>query len=152
MKERVGTMKAKTYLLQLQKLDISINQKLMELHQLQSKLKIGLKTISYDMEKIQTSSSTEASFAQLVEKKIDLENEINAEIDSFIDKKHEIINQIQSLDNPLFIMVLYKRYAEYKSHRQITREMYYSIQHVQRLHQQALREFEQKYLQQNEIK
>ena len=49
-------MKAKTYLQQLQKLDIVINQKLFELNQLQSELKRGIKPIRYDREKVQTSA------------------------------------------------------------------------------------------------
>lgn len=44
-------MKAKTYLQQLQKLDIVINQKLFELNQLQSELKRGIKPIRYDRKK-----------------------------------------------------------------------------------------------------
>lgn len=83
---------------------------------------------------------------------MDLENEINAEIDSFIDTKHEIINQIQSLHNTKYVQVLYKRYVEYKQHNRIAREIHYDISHEFRLHQQALQAFEQRFLKQNEIK
>ena len=145
-------MKAKTYLQQLQKLDIVINQKLFELNQLLSELNSWIKPIRYDREKVQTSAPSEASFTHLVEKKMDLENEINAEIDSFIDIKHEIINQIQSLHNTKYVQVLYKRYVEYKQHNRIAREIHYDISHEFRLHQQALQAFEQRFLKQNEIK
>ncbi len=145
MKRGCDFMKAKNYLEQLQKLDTIIDQKILELKKVQSDLNRGM-TIQYGVEKVQTNTLTEASFTRLVEKKIDLENEINLEIDSFVDKKHKIINQIQDLENYLYIIVLYKRYVEYKSHMQITQEMHYSIQHVQRLQQQALRAFEKRFL------
>ena len=80
-----------------------------------------------------------------MDKKICLEAEINAEIDKFVDKKHEIINQIQGLENRLHITVLYKRYVEYKGLLRITREMHYSLQHIKRLQYYALLEFEKKY-------
>ncbi len=139
MKRGCDFMKAKTYLKQLQKLDTIIDQKILELKKVQSDLNRGM-TIQYGVEKVQTNTLTETSFTRLVE------NEINLEIDSFVDKKHKIINQIQDLENYLYIIVLYKRYVEYKSHMQITQEMHYSIQHVQRLQQQALRAFEKRFL------
>lgn len=45
---------------------------------------------------------------------IELEQEINAEIDRVVDEKHEIINQIQALQNPKHIDILYKHYVEFK--------------------------------------
>ena len=83
-------MKAKEYLQQLQKLDIVINQKLQELYELK-KLQ-DIKAIDYTKEKVQSSRQNGANFENVLIKIIDMENEINAEIDRFIDKKHQMIN------------------------------------------------------------
>ena len=75
-----------------------------------------------------------------------MENEINDEIDRFIDKKHRMINQIQNLDNTKYIQVLYKRYVEYKRLEMVACEMAYTFQYVVLLHGQALKDFEQNFL------
>ena len=137
-------MKAKEYLQQLQKLDIVINQKLQELYEL--KKMGGIKCIDYTMEKVQSSRQYGANFETILIKIIDMENEINAEIDSFIDMKHCIINQIQTLDNSKYMQVLYKRYVEYKRLEMVACEMAYTFQYVVLLHGQALKDFEQNFL------
>lgn len=133
-------MKAKEYLQQLQKLDIIINQKLQELYELK-KLQ-DIKAIDYTKEKVQSSRQNGANFETILIKIIDMENEINDEIDRFIDMKHNIINQIQSLESYIFIELLYKRYVEYKSLEVIAVEMNYTYQYIRKSHKYALEEFE----------
>ncbi len=133
-------MKAKEYLQQLQKLDIVINQKLQELYELK-KLQ-DIKAIDYTKEKVQSSRQNGANFETILIKIIDMENEINAEIDRFIDMKHNIINQIQNLDNSKYMQVLYKRYVEYKRLEMIAVEMNYTYQYIRKSHKYALEEFE----------
>lgn len=106
-------MDAKEYLQQLRKLDIKINQKIKELEDLKITAR-SIGSIDYSKERVQSSPSTDASFVKTIEKISALENEINAEIDEFVDKKHGIIDQIQGLKNSKFIEVLYKHYAEFK--------------------------------------
>ncbi len=139
-------MKTETYLKQIQKIDIVIKQKKLELVKIQSILNSGIISINYTSEKVKTSTSTEASFEKLVDKKNDLENEINVEINKFIDKQHTIINQIQTLENPIYVEVLYKKYVEYKPAARIAREIHYSSHHTMKLVQYALLEFEKKFL------
>ncbi len=133
-------MKTKEYLQQLQKLDIIINQKLQELYELK-KLQ-DIKAIDYTKEKVQSSRQNGANFETILIKIIDMENEINDEIDRFIDMKHCIINQIQTLDNTKYMQVLYKRYVEYKSFEQIAVEMGYTYDYIRKIHIKALRNFE----------
>lgn len=125
-------MEAKTYLQQLQRLDISINQKIWESHKLTIDLKRGSLSVN--------------SYKKLLQKKVLLENEINSEIDRLFQKKHIIINQIQGLENTLHTQVLFKKYVEYKNIRTITLELHYSRAHVCKLLASALKEFEQKFL------
>ena len=131
------TKTARTYLQQLQTLDACINQKIQEVYQLEKLLKRGRQWLN---------NTSADSYNNLLHKKKALENVINREIDKFIDKKHEIINQIQGLENGFHVTVLYKIYVEYKGLHRVAREMYYSLDHIKRLQYNALLEFEEKYL------
>ena len=96
-------------------------------------------------DKVQTSPSGDTPFVKLIGKIADLEAEINAEIDSFVNEKHKIINQIQSLKNADYISLLFKRYVEFKKFEIIAIEMNFTYQYVLELHGCALREFETTY-------
>lgn len=137
-------MRAKEYLNQLQKLDIVINQKIKELDDLKS-LSQSVKSVDYSNERVKTSPCEEANFVNIINKMFDLENEINYEIDVLANKKHLIINQIQALQNPIHIQILYKRYVEFKSFDVIANEMDYAYQYTRTLHRYALQEFERTY-------
>lgn len=137
-------MRAKEYLQQLQKLDTVINQKMKEMQELRYSFSIG--GIDYSKDRVQTSLSGDAPFVKLIGKIADLEAVIDAEIDRFVDEKHRIINQIQQLQNPDFISLLYKRYVEYKSLEQICVEMKFSYDYIKHLHGYALKDFETKIL------
>lgn len=137
-------MKAKEYLQQLKRLDTVINQKIKELGDLRS-MSTSAGGFDYSKERVQSSPSGDAPFVKLIGRIIDLEEEINAEIDAFVDKKHEIINQIQALKDDKFIDLLYKRYVEYKRLEVISVEMNYTYQYTKELHGYALQEFERTY-------
>lgn len=138
------TMKAKEYLQQLQRLDTVINQKIKELDGLRLELQ-STRGIDYSKERVQSSPSGSAPFVNLTGRIMDLEAEINAEIDCFVDKKHQIINQIQGLSNATHIQVLFKRYVEFKRLEVIAVEMNFTYQYTRALHGNALRNFERSY-------
>ena len=138
-------MKAKEYLRHLQRLDTMINQKIKELNDLRM-ISQSTGGMDYSKERVQSSPTGDAPFVQSVLRIAELEKEINAEIDRFVDEKHTIIKQIQSLQNPRYIDILYKRYIEYKSLEQICVEMKFSYDHIRHLHGDALKEFGEKFL------
>lgn len=142
--ERKYAMTAKEYLGQLQRLDIIIEQKIKELDALYLKLK-SVGGINYSKEKIQTSHSNDAPFVKLIEHIMELEEEINKEIDTFVEEKHKIINQIQSLKNRKHIEILYKHYVEFKSFDIISIEMELTYQYSLQLHGYALQDFKRTY-------
>lgn len=133
-------MKAKEYLQQLKRLDTLINQKMQELGELRSMSTVG--SIDYSKERVQSSPSQDAPFVRIIHKIIELEEEINAEIDKFVDEKHLIINQIQALNDPKHIELLYKRYVEFKRFEAVAVEMNYTYQYIVELHGYALKEFQ----------
>ena len=137
-------MKAKEYLQQLQRLDTVINQKIKEVHDLRLQAQ-STGGIDYSNERVQTSPSGDAPFVKPICRIIDLEAEINAEIDKFVDEKHKIINQIHGLKNSDYIALLFKRYVEFKKFEVISVEMNFTYQYVIEMHGYALKEFETTY-------
>lgn len=143
-------MKAKEYLQQLQRLDTVINQKIKEVHDLRLQAQSGGGGgggggLDYSKERVQSSPSGDAPFVKPICRIIDLEAEINAEIDRFVDEKHKIINQIQGLKNSDYISLLFKRYVEFKKFETIAVEMNFTYQYVLNMHGYALKEFEIAY-------
>lgn len=140
-------MKAKEYLQQLQRLDTMINQKIKELGDLRL-MSRSVGGIDYSKERVQSSTFSDAPFVKAIDRIIDLEEEINREIDDFVDRKHEIINQIQGLQDANHIKLLFMRYVEFKNFETIAVEMNYTYQYTIELHGYALQEFERTYLNQ----
>lgn len=138
-------MKAKEYLQQLQRLDTVINQKIKEVQDLRLQAQ-GTGGLDYSKERVQSSPSGDAPFVKPICRIIDLEAEINAEIDRFVDEKHKIINQIQGLKNSDYIALLFKRYVEFKSLEKICVEMNFSYDYIKHLHGYALQDFEDRIL------
>lgn len=134
-------MKAKEYLQQLQRLDTMINQKIKELGDLRL-MSQSVGGIGYSKKRVQSSPSGDAPFVKPVLRMIELEQEINAEIDRFVDEKHEIINQIQALQNSKHIDILYKHYVEFKRLEIVAVEMNFTYQYIVELHGTALKEFQ----------
>ena len=137
-------MKAKEYLQQLQRLDTVINQKIKEVQDLRVQAR-STGGLDYSKERVQLSPSGDAPFVKPICRIIDLEAEINAEIDRFVDEKHKIINQIQGLKNSDYISLLFKRYVEFKKFETIAVEMNFTYQYVLNMHGYALKEFEIAY-------
>ncbi len=137
-------MTAKKYLQKLKILDAKINQKQMQVNELRM-LATSTKGMRTDEEKAHACVSGD-TLSNMVVKYISLENDINKDIEKFINKKNNIINQIQDLDDARYIQVLYKRYIEFKSLELIAVEMGYSYDSIRHIHGHALWVFEAKYL------
>lgn len=136
-------MKAKDYLKKLKKLETLISQKLEELNTLRySAIRT---TVNTEQERVKTSGGSDR-LGNTVSRIVDYDSEINAEIDEFIKIKHQIINQIQGMDNVNHIQLLYKKYVQFKSFDIIAEEMNYTYQYTIELHGSALKVFEETYL------
>ena len=127
----------KEYLRQLRTAEIKIEQKEEELERLKS----SLESISTgtDSERVQTTPRDRLS--EEVPIIADLKEEIKSDIKALLILKNKIINEIQSMDNPIYINILYKRYVQYKSLEEIAVETSYSYRWIKHLHGIALQEF-----------
>ena len=128
-------MRVKEFLKKIVTIDDMIDVKVNQVAQLRSLLEVG--SVRYDKDKIQVSMNDD-KLADTVAKIIDLENEINADIDSLIAHKELARRMIENLNDDREKLILYKRYFERKSFEQISVELNYSWRQVHRLHGKAL--------------
>lgn len=141
-----NTNEAKIYLQRIKKIDLCIDQKLRQLEELKTN-RINVPAIDYAKEKVMCSVVNNGF--KKSDRYIDLDKEINKEIDDFCDLKQVIINQIQQLDNIIYIDILHKKYIEYKKYpnfETIAVEYKKSYRHITRLHEKALEAFRKKFL------
>ena len=138
-------MTAKEYLQQLKRADVIIEQKMKEQADLEELSKC-VRAIDYGKDRVSSSGTGDAPFVNPVLKIVMLKQEINAEIDKYVDLKRKITGEIQSLQDPQFIKVLFKRYVEYKGFDKIAVELECSERNAYTIHGQALKDFTEKVL------
>lgn len=130
-------MTAKEYLSQARFLDERINSKIQQvtsLNELATKCTSTLSDMPHNPNK------GNSTMADAVCKIIDLQEEINRDIDRFVDLKREIMKVIKAVPDVEYQTILEKRYLCFISWEQIAVDMNYSIQHIHRMHSKALKE------------
>ena len=73
---------------------------------------------------------------------IDLQNEISDDIVLLLAVKREIIDLLKKVDNINYRIILEERYLCYKTWEEIAIHLNYSVQHIYRLHNEALKVIE----------
>ncbi len=132
-------MDAKKYLGQLKLLDARINNSRQELASLRRMLQ-DMQGVDYSAPKVQVShagSAMEKNMARYLQ----LEQEVGDNVKKLSVLRHDITRQINSLDNAVFVRLLFLRYVEYMNLAELADTMGYSYQHARRLHGYALRDF-----------
>lgn len=76
----------------------------------------------------------------------ELNNRIAAQINSYIVQRELAKKQIESLDNELYSTVLHEYYLNGKSLKKIANAKGYTHQYIRRVHMEALKAFDNKYL------
>lgn len=133
---------AKEYLEQLSVLNEMIDQNIERLDELRE-LAGSTGGIQYG-ERVQTSPSGDELEKKVV-KYVQLEQEIDSEIDMFVDAKKKIIKEIRGLHNKDYISVLYKVYVQFKSVSETAKEIGKSYSYTAELHRNAISVFENTY-------
>lgn len=136
-------LSARVYLGQLALIDEQINQDIERLDELkQSARSTG--SFDYSRERVQTSPIGDKLCSD-VSRYVDLDTQINAEIDCFVDAKEQIIREIRGLRDVNYIKVLYKVYVQFKSVKVAAQEIGKSYHYTSELHKKALNAFEEQY-------
>ena len=123
------------YLLQVKLCDAHINNKLEELAQLKA---LATKVTSTLKQDAVSGGGFGDKVGDVVSRIVDMQNEINAAIDEYIDKKKEVKRVIEQVTNPDQLNVLLKCYILHESLEQIACEMGYSYRNICYIHGRAL--------------
>lgn len=133
-------MNAKQYLRRIRFLDKTINAKL---EQIMVHRSLAAKVTSALQECPQFRSGYhEDRLANIVAKIVDLEEQLQKDLEEYINLKKKVIMQINSMEDGRLKLVLYHRYLNQKTWEDIACDLNCSTQWVHALHGQALREFE----------
>lgn len=132
-------MTAKSYLNQIRIIDQDIQSRIEEKQRLYATL-IGSPSITHD---VVQSSKTDA-YDERYMKIIEAGEEIDKRIDKLVDKKIEASNKIDELDelDNTSAVILRERYINLKSWDKIAQQMSFSQRHLNRLHGEALKQFQ----------
>ena len=135
-------MRAKDYLNQIRLLDVMIGQRIEELEEMRARISV-VTGIDYSKDRVQ---STPESGNKQIENLVDFENGLLDLIYKETKVKHRIIGEIQELNNPVYVDLLFRRYVECHSFERIASDMGYAYHYVCTLHGEALKEFDCKVL------
>lgn len=130
-------MNAKQYLKQAYKLNEKIKDKQERLDDLKA-MSRSLGAMDYSKDKVQTSPSSDSSFANQVLQSIQLEAELQQDIDRLQRLKVEINRAVEQVKDVDCSIVLSKRYILMKTWEQISNEMDYSIPQLHRIHDRGI--------------
>ena len=132
-------MTAKEYLRSIKYLDHAINAKQAELDRLKRDM-CSIKGVTYDGDKVQGGITDSM---RIVDKIIELNNIINAEIDRLVDLKADAHTKIEKVCNEKFISLLTDIYINGYTLEQVAERMNSSYSTICRYHGQALQLFRQ---------
>ena len=133
-------MTAKEYLRQAYRLNELIDSRITELERLRD-YSTRLTSCSFEGERVSKSRSTEAPFARIIEKIVDLEKVINRDIDRYVDLKTEMNAAIDRVSNVDERLLLRYRYLNNYSWDDIAQLLNVSGRTVHRIHSSALYNF-----------
>lgn len=128
-------MTVKQYLRQARYLDERINTKIVQVSSLHDLATKATSTLS-DMPGSPTRNTHRME--DIIIKILMLENEINADIDSLVDLKDEILSVIKAVDDEECRLLLGKRYLNFEQWEDIAVEMCTGVKNIYRLHEKAL--------------
>lgn len=128
-------MTAKQYLSQAYRIDQRINSKLEQIVSLRA---LAAKATSTLSDTLPSGTRNVHSMEDIIAKMVDLENEINADIDTLVDLKREFVFIIKKISNPEYQTLLELRYLCFKTWEQIAVEMGYGLRYIHKLHGKAL--------------
>mgnify|MGYP003096381447 CR=1 FL=1 len=132
-------MTAKEYLSQARYLDARINTKIKQLE--------ALNTLATSATSVLTGmphspNKATSKMADIVDKIVDLQAEINRDIDALVDLKGEMRSKLEMVPAEDYKAILEMRYLCFMSWEQIARNLGLSVPYTYKLHDRALKGFE----------
>lgn len=134
-------MTAKEYLLELRRVDNQLGD-LLKAKEEMDETQACISHPIIDGVAVQISRSNDPPWMKHLIQREELFNRIAEKWDELITLKMSIIKSINSLNDSKHIVLLLKRYVDYKPFEQIADEMGYSCNYVLHLHRDAIEAFE----------
>lgn len=134
--------KAKRYLRTIRGIDKDINRRLAEIDHLKRDL-TTMGSMDYAKDKVQAPAKNGANYERIIDKLVDLEQEVMKEIDALIDLRREAAALIQMVQDPAERDVLHYYYVEGLTWEQTAEAAHISDRHVYRVHGRALISFDE---------
>lgn len=131
-------METKQYLNQILRLDRQIKNKLADIYQLRTMAESI--TVATDKERV-SSSGDKDKLGCIMARVVDMEREV----DKLVDKRCEIISQIENIENVEYYDILAKVHILGQDIKVIAIEKGVSYRHFFRVYGKAIKEFEKKY-------
>ena len=128
---------AKEYLKSIRTLDMSIKVKEEELY----RLKLNIASLSPQTTGERVMNSSTSDMMSTVDKIVDMQAVINAEIDRLVNLKEEARSKINQLKDTRYVSLLTDYYINCKTWEQVADDMGYDLRWVYRLHGRALQSF-----------
>lgn len=135
-------MTTQEYLGQISRLNRVINNKIKELCQLKE-LSTSISAVKNE-ERVQTTPNFD-KIGSAYCKIANLEEKIDNLVDEYVDKREEIIKQIESMEDEIEYQILFSKYISGDTLEKISCDMNYVYRNITRLHGKALKSFEKKY-------
>lgn len=128
---------AKDYLNRIKWYDVLIDSKLEEMERLNDLVRRITPSMSGA-----AGGGNGDKLGDTVAKIVDLQDEINRNIDDFVNLKSEASTMMEQIKQPEYYHVLHKRYVLFQTFERISNDMGYSYRTVLNLHGRALQAFE----------
>lgn len=135
-------MTTKEYLGQISRYDLMIENKLSELYRIKQ-MAVNI-SAPVNSDRVQTSGSKD-KICESITKIVDLEREIDAIIDEYVEKKRKIVSQIDSMQDNSYYSVLTDKYVNKMEFKDIFLKMKVSDRTMYSIYGRALKEFENLY-------
>lgn len=132
----------KEYLMQVKDLDNLIQTNLESI----TELKSSMLSIGNELKPDKVQSSNSYDFTDIIAKICDMEDTTNSYIDSLVELRNKIGNEIRALDNNLHVIILTNHYILGNSLVDISDKYNYGRSYVKHAHGWALEAFKEKYL------
>lgn len=139
-KEVISDMQAEEYLMQVRMLNRKINNRISECERLRA-LAEGT-SVAMTGDRVQSSPKPD-KMSSAICKLVDMQKEIDAEIDRFVDLKKEVISVIEQVDNPHVYDVLYMYYVQEINWTDISKQLNYTYVWIHELKNRGFEQVQQ---------
>lgn len=127
-------MEAREYLKQVRRLEVQLDNRLREIERLDA----DIHSISSTFGEGGSSGFKHDRMQESVAKLEGRKEALSGFVDYYNEARDAILKNVEAINSPAHVQVLYKRHFESKKWEEIAVEMHYTYRHVLRIHDEAI--------------